>query len=102
MLHGFQLQAYETRKTLYLMNRLLHDVREKVKKESPKIYSLELIEALFTYPLITPTSLAVEIGIHYTTASKYLSELVKIGILRDTKLGKHHLFSNYKLVDLLG
>jgi Fic family protein len=101
MLTGFQMQALETRLTLARMNSLFQTLRDQVKKENNKIFSLELIEALFTYPIITPTSLASKLDIHYTTASKHLMLLAKMGILRDARVGKHHLFANYQLLDLL-
>ncbi len=101
MLTGFRIQSLETRLTLAKMNSLFQEIKQKVKKENNKIYSVDLIEALFTFPVITPTSLAEKINIHYTTASKYLMQLVKLGILRDAKVGKHHFFVNFQLVDLL-
>ncbi len=101
MLDGFQMQALETRMTLAKMNSLFQAQKDQIKKENSKIFSLELIEALFSSPIVTPTSLASELKIHYTTASKHLMMLSKMGILKDAKVGKRHFFANYQLLDLL-
>lgn len=101
MLEGFELQARSTRLTLLKINRLFQMTRDIVKSKNSKVYSLDLIEAIFSTPVISPTALADRLGMHYTTASKHLAILVDMGILRDARVGKHHLFANYQLIDLL-
>lgn len=66
-----------------------------------KIYGVGLVEAIFTYPVITPTKLASELNIHYTTTSRYLAQLVEIRILTEAVVGKRHLFANRKLLKIL-
>jgi len=41
------------------------------------------------------------LGLHRETASKYLKELEKIGILQSIKIGKSKFFINNKLFELL-
>jgi Fic family protein len=101
MLTGFYKQARETRETLERINDLYHLQKAKVKSVRNKIYSAELLEAMFTYPVLTPTKLAAELNMHYTTTSRYLSEMVAIGLLKETIVGKYHLFINYSLLDIL-
>lgn len=101
MLQGFYMQAKETKETLKKVTVLHRELKEKIKTEHSKIYSADLLEALFSYPVIIPTKLASEINIHYTTASKHLSQLAEAGILKSMKVGRNHFFINKKLVSIL-
>ena len=101
MLEGFYTQAKDTHSDLKKITSLFGELKEKIRKENKKLHRLDLIEALFTYPIITPTKLAAELSIHYTTASRHLNELVKMGILKEARVGKYHLFANQELLDIL-
>lgn len=101
MLEGFCDQANATQKTLIEILGLHQEYKEKVQKEYGKIYSAELIEALFTFPVLSPTKLAEALNMHYTTTSRYLSQLAKAGILTEAVVGKYHLFANFRLMDIL-
>ena len=79
----------------------MDEIKDQVKTKNKKIYSAELVEALFTYPIITPTKLASELNKHYTTTSKYLLHLTEMGILKEAVVGKYHLFANHKLLKIL-
>lgn len=101
MLAGFCDKAKETREDLTKITRLLDEVKGQVKLENKKIYSADLVEALFTYPVITPTKLASQLNKHYTTTSRYLAQLTEMGILKEAVVGKYHLFANHKLLKIL-
>lgn len=101
MLNGFHLQAKETKDDLLKVIILFREIKNLLKTEHKKIYSADLVEALFTYPVISPTKLASELDMHYTTTSKYLLELAKAGILKEAKVGKYHFFANEKLLKIL-
>lgn len=101
MLRGFLEQAKHTRITLGAITRLFHSLKASIRTDHKKIYSSELIDALFTFPVITPTRLASVLGKHYTTTSKYLIELAKSGILFETTIGKYHIFVNQALMEIL-
>jgi Fic family protein len=101
MLHGFYAKARETREDLKKITVLFDEIKEQIRAANKKLYSAELVEAIFTYPVITPTKLASEIDMHYTTTSKYLAQLSEMGILREATVGKYHLFANHKLLKIL-
>lgn len=101
MLDGFYLQAKETKETLKKVSAFHVETKQMIKKEHSKIYSADLLEALFTYPVITPTRLAEELNVHYTTASKYLVQLEEAGMLQSMKVGRNHFFVHKKLVNIL-
>ena len=101
MLDGFFKQAKETRETLGKIIRLFQQIKSQVRTENSRIYSAELIDAMFTYPVLTPTKLASELNMHYTTTSKYLVHLAEMGILKEATVGKYHLFVNHQLMNIL-
>lgn len=102
MLEGFLAKARETHDDLVKITGLLEEIKRRVRTENRKLYSTELIESLFIYPVITPTKLASQLGRHYTTTSKYLALLTEMGILKEAIVGKYHLFANHKLIKILG
>jgi Fic family protein len=101
MLAGFHQQAVETRALLLETMKLLSEWKNRVRQSLPKIYSRELIEALFSTPITTPLHLARALGVHYTTSTRYLRQLQESGFLKSRTQGKYHLFMNYELLDLL-
>jgi Fic family protein len=101
MLAGFFSQAHASYETLNEILRLHHEVKEKVRKENSKVYSAELVDALFTYPVLSPTRLAAVLNMHYTTTSRYLAQLAGTGILTEAVVGKYHLFANHRLMKIL-
>ncbi len=101
MLQGFYLQAKETHEDLKKITMLFDELKERLRIENRKLYSADLVEALFTYPIISPTKLASALNKHYATTSKYLSQLADMGILTEATVGKYHLFANHKLLKIL-
>ena len=103
----FMLKAVEdtSKDTLYKVreiSRLFEETKEKIRKEAPKIYSFELVETLFTQ-VYCKYSFLTEKGIvsSRNTASKYLKELERLGILESEKVGRELIFKNRKLYELL-
>lgn len=101
MLTGFYVKAKETHEDLRKITALFEEVRERLRSDNRKIYSADLVEALFTYPIISPTKLASQLKKHYTTTSKYLVQLAEMGILKEAIVGKYHLYANDKLLKIL-
>ena len=101
MLNGFYIQAKETKEMLFNIMKLFHEYRNEVKAKHKKIYSADLIEILFSYPIITPVKLGKELEVHYTTASRHLVALEKNGFLKETVVGKYHFYTNQKLLNIM-
>lgn len=75
-------------------------VKEDLRQNLPKLYSADLVDILFSYPIITPTALADKLGIHRRTAARYLEELRKNGFLTDETFGRFHLYVNKSLMEV--
>lgn len=101
MLKGFHHQARETKILLLKIMELLDSTREHIKEKHRKIYTAELVEAIFALPIITPVNLGKKLDVNYRTASRYLSELAKGKVLHESYVGKYHLYANRPLLKLL-
>jgi Fic family protein len=101
IVRGIYLQAKATKETLFKIMSLFEDYRNIVKKDYKHLYGSELIENIFAHPIITPVKLAARMEIHYTTASRYLKELVRANLLTDRTHGKYHFYINQRLLDLV-
>ncbi|HCU24650.1 MAG TPA: hypothetical protein DF383_06510, partial [Deltaproteobacteria bacterium] len=91
---AFYSQAKETKIMFLKIMKLYQDFLEEIKKQHPKIYSADLVQQIFHFPVLTPVRLGNKLGIHYTTASRHLYALTKSGHLQNTKAGKYHFFAN--------
>lgn len=70
-------------------------------RQSGRKIPQEVIEAVFTRPIVTPSQISRALGVHYSTATKYLAQLVDLELLQASVLGKYHLYSNRQLVEVL-
>lgn len=101
MLTGFYEKARETWEVLKKITLLFEAIKAEIKTDNKKLIRSDPVEAIFTYPVITPTKLANEIGARATTASRYLLQLAEMGILREAVVGKYHPFANRQLLGIL-
>jgi Fic family protein len=101
MLKAFHQQAQETKSTLFKIMELLENTRRHIREKHRKIYSAELVEALFALPIISPVNLGKKLDVNYRTASRYLAELAKDNVLKESYVGKYHLYANTPLLKLL-
>ena len=72
-----------------------------VSRSSPKIYSRELVEVVFTQPYCRIGNVMEAISATRQTASKHLKELRSIGVLEERKEGREILYLNTRLLTLL-
>jgi len=81
---------------------LAEHTAEHVRASLPKIYTRELVDVIFEQPYCRIGNL-VDKGIaQRQAASRYLHELVALGVLREMPFGKEKLFIHRKLMRLLG
>ncbi|MDQ7043949.1 MAG: Fic family protein [Sulfurimonas sp.] len=101
VLDGVEKTSLETIELVESIYRLMQETANSVKNELPKIYSKDLIEALFMHPYTKIDFIVESLGIHRETASIYLREMEKIGILNSIKIGRSKYFINVTLFGLL-
>ncbi len=101
MLDGVEQTSKETIKMINTINELMQKTAKEIQEKLPKLYSKDLIEILFVHPYTKIEFLTHRLNLHRDTASKYLKELEKIGILESVKIGRNKFYINVKLYDLL-
>ena len=101
MLEGVEETCTWTTEKIKSIRELMQHTAEFVQSGLPKMYSWELVELLFKQPYCRIGNL-VDAGIaKRQTASVYLKQLCKIGILREIKSGRESLFVHPKYIELL-
>jgi Fic family protein len=101
VLEGVEETASFTTAKIAAIRALLAITIEHVRKAAPKIYSRELVDLIFELPYCRIQNI-VEKGIaERQAASRYLKQLVEIGVLKEVVAGREKLFIHPKLVQLL-
>ena len=101
MLDGVEQTSLETIELINGIHGLMGAAKDEIKEKLPKIYSKDLVEILFMHPYTKIDFLVNGLGIARQTASIYLNELEKIGILQSIKIGRSKFFINGELFDML-
>lgn len=98
MLEAVENTAIWTTKKIAMVRELMAETTEYVRKALPKIYTHELVRALFAQPYCRIENL-VEAGVaKRQTASSYLKQLVEIGVLEEMNVGREKLYINTRLL----
>lgn len=101
ILKGIEVTANDTIKQVNNIDRLFTKTVSIVRKKAPKSYSKELAELLFEQPYCKAEYLTKRLDISRITASKYLKDLEKAGVLKSKRVWKETLYINAGLFDLL-
>jgi Fic family protein len=101
MLEGVEQTATRQTELINDIKKLMDSTKEHLKAELSKIYSKDLLEVLFIHPYTKIDMLVDRLGITRKTASLYLNQLEKLGIMNGIKLGRNKFFVNKKLFKLL-
>ncbi len=102
----FMLEGVEqtSKQTILLIDGIkieMLNFKKKMRLELPKIYSQDLLNNLFRHPYTKIEFVMKELNIHRLTATKYLDELVRIGLLEKHKIGRDNYYINVALYTLL-
>jgi len=101
MLRAVEETSRWTTDKIAAIRALAEHTTDHVRSSLPKIYSRELVDVIFEQPYCRIGNI-VDKGIaHRQTASRYLKELVQLGVLREMTFGKEKLFIHPKLMQLL-
>lgn len=101
ILDAIEQTAGWTTAKIKAIKSLMEQTCSFVRSETPKIYSKELVEIIFTQPYCRIANV-VDAGIaKRQTASGYLKKMVEIGVLEEHKSGREMLFVHPKFFTLL-
>jgi Fic family protein len=101
MLRGVEETAGWTVKKIAAIRQLRQAAVVHARRAAPKIYSRELLDLVFELPYSRIGNLTERGIAKRQTASIYLKELTRIGILEEKIVGREKLFINPKLMGLL-
>ena len=101
LLTGILEQARGTTATLQQVSALYQKQRERIRGLPGRIASLEIAEQIFLEPILSPVNLGRSLGVHYTTASRYLKSLEEAGILEHVEYGKYQLYVHRELIEVI-
>jgi Fic family protein len=101
MLRGVEETAIWTTDRIQAIRELFDTTLDRCRTEVPKIYSKELIELIFRQPYCK-ISFIVDAGIaKRKTASEYLQELERIGVMVGEKHGRETIYKHPALLEVL-
>ena len=101
VLRGVKETADWTTGRIAAIRDLFDATVERCRREAPTVYSKELIELIFSQPYCK-IAFVMEAGIaQRQTASNYLKELERIGILEGEKRGREVLYRHPALIEVL-
>ena len=101
MLDAVEQTSLETIELVNNISNLMIQTQDKISQELPKVYSKDLVEILFMHPYTKIEFLVDKLRITRKTASKYLSELENINILKSIQIKNRKFFINVELFELL-
>ena len=101
MLDAVEITAHWTRDKIIAVRSLMEETVRHVRDAAPKTYRRELVETIFKKPYCRIGDL-VEAGVgNRATASKYLKDLVQVGVLQEKKSGRDRIYLHVRFFDLL-
>lgn len=101
MLRGVEETAYWTTAKIGAIRKLTSLTAEHMKAKASKIYSLELVHLIFEMPYCRIQNLVEAKICERQAASRYLKQLVEIGVLVEQAAGREKVFLHPKLLTLL-
>jgi Fic family protein len=101
VLDGVTETAQWTVAKIHAIRALAEATAGHVRAALPKIYSRELVDIIFEQPYCRIGNMVERDIAKRETASRYLKELVRIGVLEEVAAGREKLFIHPKLVKLL-
>jgi Fic family protein len=101
IIKGVEETALWTTAKIAAIKALQADTVDYVRNMAPKIYTHELVNLIFKLPYCRIADL-VDAGIaKRQTSSDYLKQLIDIGVLKESDVGREKLFVHPKLMNLL-
>ena len=100
LLNGVEETAKETNVLIVKIRELIFEYKNLLR-DNYKFYSQDLLNNLFKHPYTKIEFVVNDLGVSRITASKYLTQLSKDGLLRREKLGTGNYYVNEKLIELL-
>ena len=100
MLRAVAETSTETLRLVEAIRGLMAEYKRRIRADHRKIYSQELLNALFRHPYTRIDHLVRDLGVTPQTAARYLDELARAGMLSKHRIGKSNFYINDPLAGL--
>lgn len=100
ILIGIEEMAEETITIISKIRNEIISVKNELRDKT-KIYSKELLEALFFEFYAKIPYIQEQLGVSDKTAQKYLDSLVELGLLTSEKIGRERIYKNERLFKII-
>lgn len=100
VLEGIEEMAEETINTINEIRTEIGNMKHELRDKT-RIYSKELLEALFFEFYTKIPYIQEQLGVSDKTAQKYLDNLVELGFLTSEKIGRERIYKNEKLYQII-
>ena len=90
--------------TLRLVNEMrdqMTDMKRRMRKDMPRLYSQDLLNNLFRHPYTRIEFVAKDLNVTRQTATRYLDAMAEKGFVRKHRVGRSNYYINGPLVQLL-
>lgn len=101
ILVGVEQVALETIQLVKDISRLLNDYKQRLRPVLGGRYTHELLNNLFFHPYTKIKYIEEALSVSRGTATSYLDQIVSLGLLEKTRLGRDNYYINTRLVELL-
>ena len=101
MLQGVEETSTQTTRLVLAIGNLMQAHKRKIREELPRIYSQDLLNAMFGHPYSKVALLQRDLAVSRGTAVRYLDELSGIGLMEKLRVGRENYYVNQALVHLL-
>ena len=101
MLDGVESTSRQTIEIVKNIKDLMQEQKQKIRTELPKIYNQDLLNNIFKHPYTKIDFVMSDLAVSRLTATRYLDELTKIGVLEKKKMGRDNYYVNHELFTLL-
>ena len=100
LLKGIEETAKQTVTLVSEIKVLMEEYKSKLRPLFGKKYNHELLNNLFNHPYTKIEYIMRDLEVSRITATKYLDDIVDLGLIDKVKIGKSNYYINQRLVDL--
>lgn len=101
ILKGVEQTATETILLVEGVKSLMQEYKIEIRTNLKRVYSQDLLNNLFRHPYTKIEFIMKELDVSRPTATSYLNQLNKLGVVQKLKLGREYFYLNPKLFHLL-
>jgi len=101
ILEGIRQTSYQTIQLIRGIRDLMLHHKKQIRDQLPRVYSQDLLNIIFGHPYTKISFMEKELGVTRITATRYLNELVRIGLMSKLKVGRELYYINIQLFEFL-